>query len=122
MAKITQSFAKISPLLFALLGFIPSISAFGQISIHENGQPTLVGSDASVHADNQTRRKIDLAGTWMYSTDNETWKEVKVPSSFDYQGRIVFVRKFTLDKTTLSASAFHLIALGINHEDMGDSL
>jgi len=116
LAKITQSFAKISPLLLALLGFIPSITAFGQISIHENGQPTLVGSDASVHADNQTRRKIDLAGTWMYSTDNETWKEVKVPSSFDYQGRIVFVRKFTLDKTTLSASAFHLIALGINHD------
>ena len=52
----------------------------------------------------------------MYSTDNETWKEVKVPSSFDYQGRIIFVRKFTLDKMTLSASAFHLVALGINHD------
>ena len=52
----------------------------------------------------------------MYTADNENWKEVKVPSSFDYQGRIVFVRKFTIDKSTLSASAFHLIALGINHE------
>ncbi len=116
MAKITQSFIKHLPLVLAFLGFIPCISAFGQISIHENGQPTLIGSDASVHADNQSRRKIDLAGTWMYSTDNETWNEVKVPSSFDYQGRIVFVRKFTLDKTTLSASAFHLIAFGINHD------
>ena len=116
MAKTTQSLTKLFPLLFALLGFIPGISAFGQISIYENGQPTLVGSDASIHADNQSRRKIDLAGTWMFSTDNETWQEVKVPSSFDYQGRIIFVRKFTLDKTTLSASAFHLIALGINHD------
>ena len=52
----------------------------------------------------------------MFSTDNETWQEVKVPSSFDYQGRIIFVRKFTLDKTTLSASAFHLVALGINYD------
>jgi len=76
----------------------------------------LVGLDASAHVDNQSRRKIDLAGTWMYSTDNESWKEVKVPSSFDYEGRIIFVRKFTLDKTTLATSAFHLIALGINHD------
>jgi hypothetical protein len=116
LAKITQSFTKVLPLLFALLGFNPGIFAFGQITIHENGQPTLVGADASVHVDNQSRRKIDLAGTWMYSTDNETWKEAKVPSSFDFQGRIIFVRKFTLDKTTLSASSFHLIALGINHD------
>jgi hypothetical protein len=116
LAKITQSFTKVLPLLFALLGFNPGIFAFSQISIHENGQPTLVGADASIHADNQSRGKIDLAGTWMFSTDNESWKEVKVPSSFDYQGRIIFVRKFTLDKSTLSASSFHLVALGINHD------
>ena len=116
MAKITQSLTNVLPLLFALLGFNPGIFAFSQISVHENGQPTLVGADASIHADNQSRRKIDLAGTWMFSTDNETWQEVKVPSSFDYQGRIIFLRKFTLDKTTLSASSFHLIALGINHD------
>jgi hypothetical protein len=116
LAKITLSLTKLLPLLFAFLGFIPGISAFSQIIIHENGQPTLVGSDASVHADNLSRRKIDLAGTWVYSVDNETWKEVRIPSSFDYEGRIVFVRKFTLDKSTLSASAFHLIAFGINHD------
>ncbi|MBF8293479.1 MAG: hypothetical protein HW389_24 [Bacteroidetes bacterium] len=48
--------------------------------------------------------------------DNETWKEVKVPGSFDYKGRITFVRKFTLDKTTLTSSAFHLVGFGINHD------
>jgi hypothetical protein len=116
LAKIIQRFTKFLPLLLALLGFIPGISTFSQTSVYENGQPTLVGADASVHADNQYRRKIDLAGTWMYSMDNETWKEVKIPSSFDNQGRIVFVRKFTLDRTTLAASAFHLVALGINHD------
>ena len=116
MIRKTQSFFKNLPLLGALFCLIPGFSAFGQISIHENGQPTLLGPDASVHVDNQSRRKIDLAGTWTYSTDDESWKEVKVPSSFDYQGRVVFVRKFTLDRTTLSASAFHLVALGINHD------
>ncbi len=69
-----------------------------------------------MHIDNQSRRKIDLAGTWTYSLDNETWKEVKIPASFDYKGRITFVKKFTLDKATLSSSAFHLVAFGINHD------
>jgi hypothetical protein len=116
LAKIIQIFSKALPLLIALAGFFPGFSAFAQPVIYENGQPTLIGPDASVHIDNQFRRKIDLAGTWMYSTNNETWQEVKVPSSFDFQGRIVFVRKFTLDKTTLSTSSFHLYALGINHD------
>lgn len=116
LTRKTQSFAAILPFLFAFLCLFPGISALGQATIHENGQPTLVGSDASTHIDNQSRRKIDLAGTWTYSLDNETWKEVKIPASFDYRGRITFIRKFTLDKTTLSSSSFHLVAFGINHD------
>ena len=69
-----------------------------------------------MHVDNQSRRKIDLAGAWTYSLDNENWKEVKIPASFDYNGRITFVRKFTLDKSTLSSSSIQLIAFGINHD------
>ena len=69
-----------------------------------------------MHIDNQSRRKIDLAGTWSYSMDNETWKDVKIPASFDYRGRITFVRKFTLDRETLASSAFHLVAFGINYD------
>jgi len=114
LTKIPLTFYRILPLLLSLLGVLPGVSAFGQVTIYENGQPTLVGSDASVHLDNQYRRKIDLAGTWSYTIDNESWKDVKVPSSFDYKGRITFMRKFTLDRATLSASSFHLIGLGIN--------
>ncbi|MGA3244749.1 MAG: glycoside hydrolase family 2 TIM barrel-domain containing protein [Bacteroidota bacterium] len=116
MTRKSQSFAAILPLLFAFLCLFPGISALGQITIHQNGQPTLVGSDASMHIDNQSRRKIDLAGTWTYSLDNENWKEVKIPASFDYKGRITFVKKFTLDKTTLASSAIHLVAFGINYD------
>jgi hypothetical protein len=116
LTRKSQSFAAVLPLLFAFLCLSPGISAFGQATIHENGQSTLVGSDASMHIDTQSRRKIDLAGTWTYSLDNENWKEVKIPASFDYRGRITFVKKFTLDKATLGSSAFHLVAFGINHD------
>lgn len=116
MTRKSQSFSRILPLVSSLLWFIPGVFAFSQASVYENGQPTLSGSDASVHIDNQSRRKIDLAGTWVYSFDDENWKEVKVPSSFDYQGRVTFIRKFTLDRATLTASAFHLVAMGINHD------
>ncbi|MCX6133980.1 MAG: hypothetical protein NTU47_09235 [Ignavibacteriales bacterium] len=69
-----------------------------------------------MHVDNQSRRKIDLAGAWTYSIDNENWNEVRIPASFDYKGRITLVKKFTLDQTTLASSAIHLVAFGINHD------
>ncbi len=114
MTKTPLSSYRILPLFLSLLSVLPGVSAYGQLTIHENGQRTLVGSDASVHPDNQHRRKIDLAGSWSYTIDNETWNEVKVPASFDYKGRITFMRKFSLDRATLSTSSFHLIGLGIN--------
>jgi hypothetical protein len=116
LTRKSQSFAAILPLVFAFLCLSPGISALGQEAIHENGQPTLVGSDASIHVENQSRRKIDLAGNWTYSLDNETWNDVKIPASFDHKGRITFVKKFTVDKATLSSSSFHLVAFGINHD------
>ncbi len=116
MIRKSQSFSELLPLVFAFLCLNTGSFAFGQVNVYENGQPTLVGSDASMHIDNQSRRKIDLAGNWAYSMDNENWKDVKVPSSFDYRGRITFVRKFTLDRGALATSAFHLIAFGINHD------
>jgi hypothetical protein len=116
LTRKSQSFSKVLPLVLAILCLNTGKSALGQVNVYENGQPTLVGSDASMHIDNQARRKIDLAGNWTYSMDNDTWKDVKIPASFDYRGRIVFVRKFALDRETLASSAFHLIAFGINHD------
>lgn len=109
-----QSFSRILSFIFALCCLFPGAFLFGQVTVLENGQPTLAGSEASVHVDNPFRRKIDLSGTWSYTTDEETWGDVKIPASFDYKGRVVLMRKFTLDRTTLSASAFHLVGLGIN--------
>ena len=81
-----------------------------------NGQPVLKGLDVGIHLDSPMRKKIDLSGTWMYSFDDEVWKEVQVPCSFDYEGRITFYRKFSIDENLLNSSAFKFVALGINYE------
>jgi beta-galactosidase len=82
----------------------------------QNGQPTPIGTDIGVYLDTPSRHKIDLAGTWSYSQDEETWGEVKVPSVFDYSGRLVFLRRFTVADSLLSKCSFALVALGINYE------
>lgn len=74
------------------------------------------GADCGIHIDTPTRRKIDLAGTWLYSFDNEQWQEVKVPCSFDYEGQIIFQRKIAVDNALLSSFAFKFVALGINND------
>jgi len=66
--------------------------------------------------DTPTRRKIDLSGQWSYSLDGESWSLMKVPGSVDYEGRIVFQRKFSLSDSLLGNFAFKFVALGINHD------
>ncbi|HLF20769.1 MAG TPA: glycoside hydrolase family 2 TIM barrel-domain containing protein, partial [Bacteroidota bacterium] len=78
--------------------------------------PTLRGTDVGVHLDSPTRRKIDLAGKWSYALDNEKWNDIRVPSSFDYEGQIVFQRKISVEDALLSDFAFKFVALGINND------
>ena len=116
LTRKVQTFLQFSPLTVLVFLLFVGQRASGQIRVYENGQSTLRGIEASLHVDSPGRRKIDLAGTWTYSTDNETWKDVKVPSSFDYRGRLTFLRKFTIDEATLKSAAIELVALGINHD------
>jgi hypothetical protein len=99
-----------------VVSLLLSQSASGQLRIYQNGQRTLSGSDAPLNIDSPSRRKIDLSGIWSYSTDDETWKDVRIPSSFDYRGRVVFQRKFTVDEATLKSSAVQFVAFGINYD------
>ena len=52
----------------------------------------------------------------MYSTDKENWHAVRVPSSFDTEGRVVFRRKFSIDESLIRTSSFKLVSLGIDQE------
>lgn len=99
--------------------FLLSLFAFpllSQVTIYENGQPIPRGSDIGLHPDTPTRKKIDLNGVWSYSFDQQNWFSVKVPSAFDYEGEIIFLRKFTIDEETLTQRALKFVALGINYE------
>ena len=104
----------LSLLSISLLFIIP---VSGQdIAFLQNGQPTPIGTEIGLYLDTPTRHKIDLAGIWSFSKDDETWGEVKVPSAFDYSGRVVFLRRFTVADSLLSNCSFALVALGINYE------
>ncbi len=120
----------ISGIFFAFLTLsaiiVLSTVVCGMPLVFTNGQPTLEGLDAGIHIDSPTRKKIDLAGTWHLSIEGETWmdrlleaniqKEVKVPSSIDYEGRMTFNRTFTLNEDLLNKCAFKFVSLGINYE------
>ena len=102
-------------MVFLPLAFLgPTL--FSQPHVFENGQPTLRGSDVGIHLDTPARQRIDLAGTWSYSLDNEKWNDVKVPSSFDYEGLMTFQRKVSVPEALLGSSNFKFVALGINYD------
>jgi len=102
--------------IFLAQFLLPGFQAQARQKIYENGQQTLQGLDAGIHPDSPRRSKIDLAGTWQYSSDGEKWGSVKVPSSFDREGKITFQRKFSISKDQLNSSAFKFVAFGINYE------
>ncbi len=104
--------------LYLLTIFLSSVSPlFGQgIAFLENGQPTPLDTNIGIFLETQTRHKIDLAGTWSYSVNEESWGDVKVPSVFDHSGRVVFLRRFNVADSLLSNCSFTLVALGINYE------
>ncbi len=64
-----------------------------------------------------TRTIIDLAGQWNYSFEEEShWQMVKIPVAFDYEGKITFTRKFTVDEKSITEKSFKLVAYGINDQ------
>jgi hypothetical protein len=102
---------------FTLLAImVLSTIVCGMPLVLTNGQPTLEGLDAGIHLDSPTRKKIDLAGTWQFSLNDETWNKIEVPSSINNEGRMTFRRTFTLNEELLNNFAFKFVALGINYE------
>ena len=76
----------------------------------------MAGQESGIHPDSPTREKIDLNGEWSYSFDGEEWSSLKVPSAFDYEGRVTFLRKFTVDEAMFARRSLKLVALGMNHD------
>jgi beta-glucuronidase len=90
------------------------ISLFSQQLFYENGSPSHPGV---LGYESPTRTIIDLAGQWQYSLDNGTsWKNVSLPAAADYEGKIVYRRKFVVGADTVGRSTFTFVSYGINYK------
>ncbi len=81
----------------------------------ENGNPTRTGPDAGYFLDTPTRTKIDLSGTWQYAIEGGPRGTVKVPSAYDFSGKVGFERKFELSAEQIDRYDFSLVMLGVNY-------
>lgn len=102
-------------LIFNLTGNSQSLFKSAGIKFYENGQPTPDGMDVGMFPKSATRKKIDLSGYWQYTVDNQLWRNVQIPSAYDYEGVVVFQRKFEITRDMLEQYSFSLVAYGINY-------
>ena len=62
------------------------------------------------------RALIDLNGTWEYRVaDDENWRQVSVPSSYEGTYKLMFRRNFDVPRSLVAASVFQLHALSISY-------
>lgn len=88
---------------------------FPQQVFLENGEPTYRGHDGGTFIDTPKRTKIDLAGQWKYSLDDENWESVLVPSAFPFVGRVTFMRSFSVPDIVIGNSGYTFVCYGVNY-------
>jgi hypothetical protein len=111
-----KSFLSFFFALALLLSLVSPTGLHAQFVIYENGGPIRRGSDLGFQHDTPTRTKIDLTGNWRFSIDQQGWHDIRIPSSLDYVGRVIYMRKFTLEQKDLQSRSFKFVALGINND------
>lgn len=86
-----------------------------EINFLENSKYQLVPQMEQLSSKFPDRSIIDLNGEWEYRVENDpTWRPVKVPSCYTYQGRVYYRKKFQLDNN-LKNNQLRLYAYGINY-------
>ncbi|HWP81772.1 MAG TPA: glycoside hydrolase family 2 TIM barrel-domain containing protein [Bacteroidota bacterium] len=114
---MTQQPKPIPVLRFLFLCYLFLTPLYGfQLKVFELGPSGNKSGEDPLHLTSPLRQKIDLNGPWSYSLDGEQWFDVNIPASFDYEGSIIFQRKFSVERSVLDGSRFKIVALGINHE------
>ncbi len=105
-------------LLFLNLFAVSSLfrnSASGQFNFLENGTPLSRGEDSGFLTETPTRQKLDLSGVWNYEVEGGPAGSVKVPSAYDFVGKVAFTRKFEITAQQLDRYDFHFVMLGANY-------
>ncbi len=100
--------------IYLFVSVLVATTLFSQQLFLENGTP----SHPNVLSYNSPARTIiDLSGEWNYSLDNGvSWKQVKIPSAANYEGKIVYRKKFSVDERSILNNAFTIVCYGINYQ------
>ncbi len=75
-----------------------------------------MGPDAAMFPDNPTRLKVDLSGTWQYTVTGKEWYTVNIPSAFEGQNKVTFMRSFAITGDMIDKYTFSLVVYGINYQ------
>lgn len=65
--------------------------------------------------DTPLRIKIDLAGSWNYSIEGGPSGEVRVPSAYDFVGKVMFERTFEVTDEQIENYDFQFVMVGTNY-------
>ena len=99
-----------------VLAFLLTVSsdALTKNQFFENGEKS---RPEVLNYSSGTRSIVDLSGKWSCSTDDGvTWREVLLPSASDFEGKVIFTRKFDLPTALLTLHSFKFVAYGINYQ------
>jgi hypothetical protein len=77
----------------------------------ENGNPVPKGGEVGFLSDTPLRTKVDLSGLWNYSVEGSASGMVKVPSAYDFVGKVTLERKFDISAEQIDKYTFNLVIL-----------
>jgi hypothetical protein len=104
--------------VFLIPGFLSALAIEAPASTYrflENGTPANRGEDVGFLAETPTRMKLDLAGTWEYGVDRGPSGSVRIPSAYDFVGKVTFRRKITITAAQIDSFDFQFVMLGSNY-------
>lgn len=98
-----------------VLSLLLALPIRAQYQFLENGNPINRGADAGFLVDTPTRLKIDLSGSWKFEVEGGPAGLVKVPSAYDFVGKVSFTRNIEITAEQIDKYDFHIAILGSNY-------
>ncbi len=100
--------------IYLFVSVLVTTTLFSQQLFLENGTPS---HPNVLSYSSPTRSIIDLSGEWNYSLDNGvSWEKVKIPAAANYEGKIVYRKKFSVDERSIQNNTFTFVSYGINYQ------
>ncbi|HAP35548.1 MAG TPA: hypothetical protein DCQ28_06240, partial [Bacteroidetes bacterium] len=100
--------------IYLFVSVLVATTLFSQQLFLENGTPS---HPNVLSYTSSSRSIIDLSGEWNYSLDNGvSWKQVKIPASANYEGKIIYRKNFSVDELSIQNNAFTIVCYGINYQ------